>query len=99
MVQKHYADCFTDLEARLRDWLSPVALAACRELRTTYASLLERLARPPLTLLHGDFRLENLRFSTCSPVSVAAFDWQFVCRGRGAYDLAYFLALSRPPEK
>merc|ERR1711879_8506 len=31
-------------------------------------------------------------------VQVAAFDWQFCCRARGAYDLAYFLALALPPD-
>ena len=47
----------------------------------------------PLTLLHGDFRLDNLVL--CHPGSthvVAVMDWQSPNRGWGIYDAAYFLS-------
>lgn len=55
-----------------------------------YVDLLSEISTGPVTLNHGDFRLDNLFLHDGEPI---AFDWQFVCRARGAYDLAYFLAL------
>lgn len=73
-------------------------VGAMRErLATAYVPLLEAIARPPRTLTHGDFRLDNLFFSDGDPIEVAAIDWQFACRTRGAYDLAYFLGLDLEP--
>lgn len=63
-----------------------------------YPALLERISAGPLTVLHGDYRLDNLFFdgSEGQP-GVVAFDWQFACRGRGPYDLAYFIGLNLTP--
>ena len=54
------------------------------------------LAEPPITLQHGDMRLDNMFFA--SDGSVRLIDWQVIRAGRGAYDLAYFLATSLPTE-
>ena len=43
----------------------------------------------PRTLLHGDFRLDNLFFDA---TSVTFIDWQIACRGQGIFDVAYFLS-------
>lgn len=52
----------------------------------------ERMAAAPQTLLHGDFRLDNLFFDVRDEdVFVAAVDWQLTRRGRGTADVAYFL--------
>ncbi len=66
---------------RIADWLD-----------TRGVDLLDHLAAPPLTLLHGDYRLDNL-FLGDSPdgSSVTALDWQAVTRGRAALDVAYFV--------
>lgn len=73
--------------------LTPRLREARRRLSEAYVPLLEAIARTPRTLTHGDFRLDNLFFSEEAPVEVVAIDWQFACRTRGAYDLAYFLGL------
>lgn len=62
-----------------------------------YPRLLEEIATPPVTLCHGDLRLDNL-FLPPAGADVIAFDWQFACQARGAYDLAYFLALDLAPD-
>ncbi|MEZ5573280.1 MAG: phosphotransferase [Halioglobus sp.] len=52
------------------------------------------LASPePFALLHGDYRLDNLMFGD-DPHDVVALDWQTICVGSPARDLAYFLATS-----
>mmetsp|Transcript_114051 Transcript_114051/g.362615 ORF Transcript_114051/g.362615 Transcript_114051/m.362615 type:complete len:182 (+) Transcript_114051:492-1037(+) len=91
----------------------PVAASAAAD-KLAWGALygvLERLAEPPLTLVHGDFRPENLRFAPSAAFAatstaaagpavprVAAFDWGLAHLGRGAWDLAYCIILSQPPE-
>ena len=58
--------------------------------------LLTRLSQPPTTLIHGDFRLDNLFFRADG---LTVIDWQLISRGRAAYDLAYFMSQSLPPEQ
>jgi aminoglycoside/choline kinase family phosphotransferase len=44
------------------------------------------------TVVHGDFRLDNLFFDDARDVS--ALDWQIVTQGVGGYDFAYFVSQS-----
>ncbi len=62
--------------------------------------LVARLSAAPYTLSHGDYRLDNIFFSTSPDADVAlrVCDWQLVDRSRGARDLAYFLSQSLIPE-
>ena len=50
----------------------------------------------PVSIIHGDFRLDNLFFSTTGEIT--AIDWQFTSKARGIYDVAYFLTLSMAEE-
>ena len=65
------------------------------------ARLWRRLRAPPQTIVHGDFRLDNLLFGP-PPVDgtlpVTAIDWQATARGRGAADVAYFAGVCLPPD-
>ena len=57
------------------------------------------LTRPPHTFLHGDLRLDQLFFGIgADDPPVTALDWQITSKGRGAYDVAYFLSQSLAPE-
>jgi aminoglycoside phosphotransferase (APT) family kinase protein len=50
------------------------------------------IAEWPWTLLHQDYRVDNLFFDEGSPDgSVVVIDWQGIGRGPGIYDLCYFL--------
>jgi len=75
---------------RVRATIEPGAHAILDAGVEGYVDLLTEISTGPVTLCHGDFRLDNLFLIEGEPV---AFDWQFACRARGAYDLAYFLAL------
>lgn len=51
------------------------------------------------TIIHGDYRLDNLFFGhpkTGSPLTV--FDWQLTSKGPGPIDIAYFMAFCMEPE-
>lgn len=69
-------------------------LDAARRMPDVVVALMERLSEPPVTLLHGDHRLDNLFFGDDD---VAMLDWQITGAGRGPYDLAYFLSQSLIP--
>ena len=59
----------------------------------------EWMTTPPLTLVHGDFRVDNLCFGTRSGhVPVAAFDWQSCLRSKAVFDLGFFMSGSVPIE-
>lgn len=57
------------------------------------------IARPrgPRTIVHADFRLDNLLFTPDDPAPVVV-DYQTITWGSGAYDLAYFIGGCLEPE-
>jgi hypothetical protein len=61
-----------------------------------YPALLRAASSAPITVIHGDFRLDNLFFAgdAAGAGAVTMIDWQFASRCRGAYDLAYFVGLN-----
>ena len=60
--------------------------------------LLDRLAAHPVTISHGDYRLDNLFFATPEGGDpLAVVDWQIMTLGNGLFDVAYFMAGAMPP--
>jgi aminoglycoside phosphotransferase (APT) family kinase protein len=57
--------------------------------------LVDDLATEPTTMVHGDWRADNLLFQPDG--SVAALDFQLIGTARGTYDLAYFVTQSLDP--
>ncbi len=80
---------------RLDGALSDAVLAAAVELRALFESALTEFASTPRTLVHGDARLDNVRFGTDQAVLL---DFQLATHSRGAYDLAFFCAGSLSTE-
>jgi fructosamine-3-kinase len=71
----------------------PAAIQAVRPgFDAAIPSLLADLAQAPTTVIHGDYRADNLVFGADG--SVAAFDFQLIGTGSGSYDLAYFTTQS-----
>jgi len=52
----------------------------------------------PQTLIHADYQLENMMFGTAGEETFFVVDWQFVKRGCGIWDVAYFLSQSLTQE-
>ena len=50
----------------------------------------------PWTIIHGDYRLDNLLFSPDGPVAVV--DWQLCAHGPAMNDVAYFIGAGLLPE-
>ena len=95
-VSRRHWDTFID---RYRSHLPSRFLALSDRLRRGLDVARHRLSALPPTLLHGDFRPDNLLFaSTDAGGAIAAVDWQVTMRGPGVCDVAYFLAACGPPE-
>lgn len=87
------------IESQFAHVLRGPTLEAARAMPDAVVGLMERLSEPPLTLVHGDHRLDNLFFSSDEGAAgVAALDWQITGAARGPYDVAYFLSQSLRPE-
>ena len=74
-------------------WLTQKQMAVLDWLKVHYVELTRELVGFPETLIHGDFRLDNLCFDD-SRGEVVLFDWQTLGRGPCGFDLAYFLSAS-----
>ena len=61
--------------------------------------IMGRLAQPPLTISHGDYRLDNFFFATPEGgPPFAVVDWQVMSTGGGLFDVAYFMSESLRPD-
>lgn len=70
------------------DRLSAEGLALGEWISTNYWRACEEFSKAPWTMLHLDYRVDNLMFDNGR---VAVIDWQSLGRGPAAYDLAYLL--------
>jgi aminoglycoside phosphotransferase (APT) family kinase protein len=63
------------------------------------ARVMRHLTRtPPRTLVHSDYKLDNLVFGTGEhSAPLVVLDWQLMRRGRGVFDVAFFLSQNLPP--
>lgn len=73
---------------RALDWVERFAPAA--------PAFIDRFVDKPMTICHGDFRLDNMMFGTDG--SFALIDWQGAMRVPGSSDLVYFLVTNLSPE-
>ena len=94
-----YAQIWPACAAIFEDILPAEAIVLGGRLTDILGDLMNDVAAPPVTLVHGDARHENLMFDPADE-SAAPYvvDWQFVARGRGVMDVAYYLTQSGPPE-
>lgn len=97
MVQLAFERARPIFEARYRDRLPARVLELVDWLDANGGALARRVASGPPTLLHGDYRLDNLFFDGPEG-DVVAVDWQAASRGPGAYDVAYFLGGTLDPD-
>ena len=83
-----WPDLWQGFQAKFADRLPEGAIAVGDRIAASYWSLMTTLGARPWTLLHQDYRVENLFFGDDD---VVVIDWQGLGRGPGAYDLAYEL--------
>ncbi len=89
--QRLAARAWEHASAGASESISAGAAATIEAMIEHWPRIAAHLSGPPFTLVHGDFKLDNLCFPDGPLGEVVAFDWQIVRRGSGAVDLAYFL--------
>lgn len=80
------------------DKLSPARIEIGERFGRRIIDLMDRFGQQPRTIIHGDYRLDNLFFGNehgGHPLTV--IDWQIASRGRGVFDVAYFTCGTMPP--
>jgi len=83
------------VEEQFSELVPPEVMDFAPRVPERVGALLEELCRPPLTLVHADYRLDNIFFAA-KPAHppVTLIDWQSIAKARGPLDLAYFLTQS-----
>ncbi len=100
MVAESLEQFWPVFQQNLGHTLTPKLRAIGDVFAKNLVSLLRRLSQPPATLLHGDFRLDNLFFATeAGQDPLVVIDWQLISRGKGPYDVAYFMSQSLDPAR
>ncbi len=98
-MQAGTASGWEPMAAVFGDFLSAPVLAARADIQRSVAPLQAALDRPPITLAHGDFRMENLLYGTAPEHHpMAIIDWQGPLLGRGMQDVALLLGQSTQTE-
>jgi hypothetical protein len=83
---------------RYLDLLPPDQMALVEKLPAALAQMQDK-RDAPLTVVHGDFRLDNILFDVQGGARpMATLDWQTVTIGAGAADVAYFLSAGVDPD-
>ena len=83
---------WTGFNAGFTDSLPEGGHAAGQLISEHYWGVMNHIAQWPWTLLHQDYRVDNLFFDPSNPAEpVVVIDWQGIGRGPGIYDLCYFL--------
>ncbi len=80
------------------DAMPPAVQEMIERFSATLPRLQEHLHGAPKTLLHGDFRLENLFFGNGEQSPLIILDWQGPLLGRGIDEVAFFLAQNTQTE-
>lgn len=98
VLQMIYKGVWPGFAERYRDRLPEEALALSERLGDRLGAWTLG-AVGPSTVVHGDYRLDNMLFGTAEGgYPLAVVDWQTVGLGLGASDAAYFLGASLLPE-
>ena len=94
-VEQTYQDAWGPFVERFGDRVPKSVLEIGERLAEKLGTIQDEMAEPPRTIFHGDYRTDNLFFATAEGGDpLAVIDWQISCRGRGVYDIGYFLSQS-----
>ncbi len=99
VYQQIYAGAWSALIEKAGDGMPPGLRLLGDRLNSEVSGIKARLSKPPRTVVHGDYRLDNCFLPEGpAPRPVVVFDWEFCVRGRGAYDVATFISEAFAPQ-
>jgi aminoglycoside/choline kinase family phosphotransferase len=93
-AQFAYQGCWEPFMQFVGEKMTPPLRRTGETLATNVIRMLDGFVERPTTLVHGDYRADNLFFGGAEQgvPPLAAVDWQVSARGAAAFDLAYFLS-------
>lgn len=99
-LMQAYQDSWDQFLDRFQAGLTSSMLNTAERFGKHFDKITARLAEPPCTITHGDYRLDNMFFGTegSEPV-LTMIDWQISAKGRGAFDVAYFFTGALEPRE
>ena len=89
VIQASYARNREEFVSRFGDLVGDEKMKVIDDAQGRLEDLLAPLARDPWTLLHGDYRLDNIMFRPNGEIVV--IDYQLLCKGRPGWDVTYFI--------
>ncbi|MGE0599607.1 MAG: phosphotransferase [Dehalococcoidia bacterium] len=93
-----YAQALAPFLEKFAASLTPQQSQIAQDLLPRLNPIQDALANSPATLCHGDLRLDNVFWGSLDNASpVTLIDWQISGKGRGPYDIAYFMSQSVEP--
>ena len=99
-AEQSYQDAWDTFLERFGARLPKSLLATAEKLGSRAGRIQDQLADSPRTIRHCDYRLDNLFFATPEGGDpLAVIDWQIASRGRGTYDVGYFMSQSVDPRQ
>ena len=99
LLQEAYQRAWDIFAGKFGHHLPPSLREVAGQFVNNVAHIKNQLADRPTTILHGDFRLDNLFFGPpeAGPPLIV-IDWQGAHKGPGASDIAYFQAFCLEPD-
>ena len=97
-LENNYREAWPPFAEYVGDRLSPALRDIGERFGRSVTTMINRFGKPPRTIVHGDYRLDNLFFATPEGGDpLAVIDWQISSRGIGVFDIAYFTCGTLPP--
>lgn len=78
------------------DLVGAPLVARMDEVQENFSDYIEPMATEPSTLLHGDYRLDNVLFRPSGDLVI--LDYQLVSYGRAGWDVGYFITTALTPD-
>lgn len=99
-LEENYPPCWEPFLEFTKEYLTPAVRDAGERFGHQLRTLMNRFGDDlPTTIVHGDYRLDNMFFGAPGSGSeFAVIDWQISSRAGGVFDVAYCVAGSLTPE-
>ena len=97
-AEQAYQDAWQPFLDHMGDKVGPELRQTGERLATEVCAILDALAVRPRTIVHGDYRLDNMFFGGDAGDELGVVDWQIANRAVGTFDVAYFVTGNIPVE-
>ena len=95
LVQASYRRNREAFVARFGEAIGPEVIAKMDEIQANFSDYNASLDKSPWTLIHGDYRLDNLLFRPEG--KTVLLDWQALAWGRAGWEVTYFITTALEP--